>query len=144
MSAKLHTMYGVPIDYPRRSKFNATYPYACSVVYDLRNYTEGNMWGPYKDDGMCTTDWERLEAVMVVLGHNLRMFTENTHGIFKPLWAVPWQGASPDSYSPMSLCILRDQPKPPIDALDPYNVSGTWMRVGSSLQRSQKEKLIQV
>lgn len=131
MSAKLHTLYGVPIDLPRRSRFNGSYPYACSVVYDLRNYNQDNMWGPYKDDGLATADWERLEAIMVVLGHNLRMFTENTHGIFKPLWSVPWHGASPDSYSPMMLGRLREQPAPPVDALDPFNISGTWMRVKS-------------
>lgn len=132
LSAKLHTMYGVPIDLPaRRTRFNSAYPYACSVVYDLRNYNEEtNLWGPYRD-AKATADWERLEAIMVVLGHNLRMFTENTHGIFKPLWSVPWRGASPDSFSPMTLGKLREQPAPPADALDPYNISGTWMRVSS-------------
>lgn len=135
LSAKLHTMYGVPIDLPtRRTRFNSAYPYACSVVYDLRNYDEArNLWGPYEDHH-AKVDWERLEAIMVVLGHNLRMFTENTHGIFKPLWSVPWHGSSPDSFSPLTLGKLREQPAPPMDAMDPYNISGTWMRVSTSFK----------
>jgi hypothetical protein len=129
MSAKLHTLYGVPIDLPRRARFNGAYPYACSVLYDLRNYNQDNMWGPYKDH-LATADWERLEAIMVVLGHNLRMFTENAHGIFRPLWSVPWQGASPDSFHPnVTFGKLKEPPAPPMNPLDPYNISGTWMRV---------------
>ncbi|KAG0651365.1 hypothetical protein D0Z07_1591 [Hyphodiscus hymeniophilus] len=126
MSAKLHTLYGVPVEFPRRSLANAVYPYACSVVYDLRNYTAGNLWGPYKDDGLCTVDWERLEAVMIVLGHNLKNFTENTRGLFGPVWNIPWLGASPDSFSPMA----------------PFNVSGTWMRVRSLLHQTLISPLI--
>lgn len=118
MSAKLHTMYGVPIELPKRRKFKPVYPYACSVLYDLRNYTEANKWGPYKNDGLCTVDWERLEAIMVVLGHNLKMFTENTHGIFKPLWAEPWLGASPDSFMPLRSKRLLEQPAPPLEMMD--------------------------
>ena len=50
-SAKLHTLYGVPIELPRRTSSHGIYPFACSVVYDLRNYTEENFWGPYRNDG---------------------------------------------------------------------------------------------
>jgi hypothetical protein len=108
MSAKLHTLYGVPLQAPKRTQFRPLYPYACSVVYDLRNYTRQNFWGPYKNDGAYTVDWERLEAVLIVLGHNLDLFTENMpRGILRPLWSVPWSGASPYS-----------QPMPPMEARD--------------------------
>ena len=131
MSAKLHTMYGVPIEFPKRRKFKPIYPYACSIVYDLRNYTQANKWGPYKDDGLCTVDWERMEAVMIVLGHNLKMFTENTHGIFKPLWAEPWSGASPDSFSAPFLVTepkLTEQPTPPLEMMDVSKVSSFFVQ----------------
>ena len=136
-SAKLHTLYGVPIQLPRRTSSYGIYPYACSVVYDLRNYTEDNFWGPFKNDGyvrystemfgaltdswrrLFSADWERLEAIMIVLGHNLKMFMEDTHAMVEPLWQVPWLGASPDTFaSGPALNKLKKQPAPPPNALD--------------------------
>ena len=67
---------------------------------------------------LCTADWERLEAIMIVLGHNLRLFSQNTHGMLEPLWAVPWMGASPDSFAPLTISMLKGQPAPPPNALD--------------------------
>jgi len=127
-SARLHCLYGVPIVQPPRNRFSLPYPYACSIVYDLRNYTLENFWGPFLDDGTASVDWEKMEAVMLVLGFNLMMFTETTWGIFKPLWTEPFSGVSPGIFHSVPLS-STDMPTPSADALDPYNVTGTYMRV---------------
>jgi hypothetical protein len=78
MSAKLHTLYGVPIDLPRRSRFHCVYPFACSVVYDLRNYTERNFWGPYKNDGyVCKLNTKGIVVQVCVASS---VFWENIMG----------------------------------------------------------------
>ncbi|KAH8779526.1 hypothetical protein BGZ57DRAFT_311187 [Hyaloscypha finlandica] len=126
-SAKLHVQYGTPIFYPRRGKYAQVYPYAVSMVYDLRNYKEESLWGPYLEDGEASVDWEKVEAVMIVLGWNLRGFTEQRDGIFGPrsVWREPWVGASPGSYEGM-----QGIPEAVEDGVvDPYGVQGTWMRV---------------
>jgi hypothetical protein len=129
-SAKLHVQYGTPIACPRRTKYNQAYPYAVSMVYDLRNYKDASFWGPYLPDGTASVDWEKMEAVMIVLGHNLRMFTEQKHSIFGPrsIWREPWVGASPHSYEPISMKELQT-PITPGGMVDPYGIQGTWMRV---------------
>ena len=63
-SAKMHCFYGVPVNCISSSQVMQICPYACSVVYDLRNFTQGTEWGPFRDDGKATVDWEKLEAVM--------------------------------------------------------------------------------
>jgi hypothetical protein len=132
MSAKMHCLFGVPIESPKRTRFSSPYPYAASMVYDLRNYTDHTLWGPFKDDGMASVDWEKLEAVMIVLGYNLRVFTDDTRGIFKPLWVMPWAGVAPDSFTPIKLKKELNEPAMPLDENDPYNISGTYMRVSNS------------
>jgi hypothetical protein len=127
-SAKMHCLYGVPIESPSRTHYHHTYPFAVSIVYDLRRYTDHTLWGPYKDDGDATVDWEKMEAVMVVLGHNLSMFVERTRNNLRHVWRDHWIGASPDSFQPISVTRLRE-PAPPVEALDPFNISGSWMRV---------------
>jgi hypothetical protein len=131
MSAKLHCLFGVPILYRKRTEYKPVYPYATSKVYDLRQYTDKSFWGPFLDDGSQGVDWEKMEAIMVVLGHNLRTFSERSHGVFEPTWTDAFSGATPDSYR---------APSPPklerslvsLDLNDPYNVTGTWMRVSKS------------
>lgn len=86
-SAKLHCLFGVPIEsIPNRTPFNIdrpldldrskspasctrshtrsllTHPYARAKVYDLREYTDGSLWGPFKDDGQQRVDWEKVEV----------------------------------------------------------------------------------
>lgn len=161
-SAKLHCMYGVPIDeLPGRSSFSISRPdiqifpssrtrlksrpllthtYARSKVYDLRQYTEATLWGPFRDDGTQRVDWEKVEAIMIVLGFNLRKFTERSDGRFPMIWDEPFVGATPNSYiSPppytgpkeeldKDLVKIRELALG-LDAQDPYGVTGTWMRV---------------
>jgi hypothetical protein len=161
-SAKLHCMYGVPIDeIPSRSSFTIwrpdtesppssctrlrsrprlTHTYARSKVYDLRQYTEATLWGPFRDDGTQRVDWEKVEAIMIVLGFNLRKFTERSDGRFPMIWDAPFVGATPNSYiAPAATTGPREKLEPDLikirelalslNALDPYDVSGTWMRV---------------
>ncbi len=51
------------------------HPYARSRVYDLRRYTAANMWGPFMDDGSARVDWEKVQAIMIDLAYNHRMYT---------------------------------------------------------------------
>lgn len=128
LSAKLHSLYGVPVEYLKRTRCKPAYPYAASKVYDLRQYTDQTFWGPFLDDGSQDVDWEKVEAIMVVLGHNLQSFSDRTNGIFEPVWTDPFLGATPNSYlaraSPLSKGLSGS---PGLD--DPYDVTGTWMRV---------------
>jgi hypothetical protein len=130
LSAKLHCLYGVPIQHPKRTKCKAVYPYATAKVYDLRQYTDKTFWGPFIDDGSQNVDWEKVEAIMIVLGHNLQIFSDRTIGLFEPIWTAPFSGAHPDSYlSPPAP--LLERPLDSVDVKDPYYVTGTWMRVSS-------------
>lgn len=161
-SAKLHCMYGVPIDeIPARSSFSVwrpdiqlspsactrlqsrprlTHTYARSKVYDLRQYTYATLWGPFRDDGTQRVDWEKVEAIMVVLGFNLRKFTERSDGRFPMIWDEPFVGASPKSFisPPVAAGPKKDldthltkirELALSLDAQDPFGVTGTWMRV---------------
>jgi hypothetical protein len=178
MSAKLHCMYGVPIDeipgteeafsISRRSsqqqqqqqhqlalssctrgtrpRPRLTHTFARSKVYDLRQYTDLTLWGPFRADGSQRVDWEKLEAVMIVLGYNLKEFTKRSDGRFPMIWDEPFVGATPQSFvSPHrhslypkaeshrgeiedELLRIREVASD-LNALDPYGVTGTWMRV---------------
>jgi hypothetical protein len=54
------------------------HPYARSRIYDLRRYTDANMWGPFMNDGSQQIDWEKVQAIMIVLAFNLRIYTERS------------------------------------------------------------------
>lgn len=130
LSAKLHCLYGIMVTsntpYPTRS--TRTYPYACSKLYDLRNYTQKTMWGPFMEDGSGNVDWERMEAIMIVLSHNLNVIAERQSGFADVRWNRAWAESVPNSY------VSRTGPAPeghntPLDLKDPYNVTGTYMRI---------------
>ena len=170
-SAKLHCLYGKPIEPCPSKRSSAHYtisPFfalrhvdintspsentrqqtrgtpahtvARSKVYDLRNYTDHTLWGPFMDDGSQNVDWEKVEAVMLVLGFNLNKFSDRSGGRFPRLWDTPFEGATPCSYisdPPIKgptkdmdheISIIREL-QPSIDTLDPYGVTGTWMRI---------------
>ena len=143
ISAKLHCLYGLSIGavrktcesspprYSLRHDTAAIHPYARARVYDLRQHTEdGTFWGPFLNDGLQTVDWEKLEAIMIVLDYNLRRSTEvdrQYEGMLE-LQEKPWVGATPHSFiSPQQSVPM--EPTLPLEAQDPYNVTGTWMRV---------------
>lgn len=171
-SAKLHCLYGKPIDPVPSRRCSAHYsvsPFFTSIrhvdltsspssntrqqsrdrpahtvarskVYDLREYTDHTLWGPFMDDGSQNVDWEKIEAIMLVLGFNLNKFTDRSGGRFPRVWDTPFAGATPLSYSspaPIAgptkdldeeISVIRDL-APSVDSLDPYGVTGTWMRV---------------
>ncbi|KAF2772765.1 hypothetical protein EJ03DRAFT_324319 [Teratosphaeria nubilosa] len=160
-SAKLHCLYGVPIDnVPRASRPSFTmarpdmpsmctrlqlrphmmHTYARSKVYDLREYTDNTLWGPFMNDGSHRVDWEKVEAVMIVLGFNLDKFSEREQGRWPKVWDRPFVGASPNSYLSLpaapgptkdmdeEMSKIREMALS-LDAQDPYGISGTWMRV---------------
>ncbi len=155
LSAKIHCLYGVPIhevhrgtvqtDGKRYSLRNDTaplHPYVRSRVYDLRQHTKNqnaSFWGPYIANGSQEVDWEKLEAIMVILHHNMSHFAR-THEVFSkdaiPDWTVPFQGANAYSYRSMKMDVPMNPPVP-LEAQDPYNVSGKWMRVVCFLDYSE-------
>ncbi|RDA96106.1 hypothetical protein CP533_1802 [Ophiocordyceps camponoti-saundersi (nom. inval.)] len=121
LSAKLHCLYGRPILNIGRLRSTRTYPYAASKVYDLRHYTARTRWGPFLDDGSDGVDWEKVEAALVVLGYNLSL--RRVMKLFADVWDSPFSGTWPRSYI--------SSPGPsltPIEASDPYGVTGTWYR----------------
>ncbi|KAK6523071.1 hypothetical protein TWF281_002494 [Arthrobotrys megalospora] len=127
LSAKLHCYYGIPMD-PRSRKSKPTHPWARSRVYDLRNYDTNTMWGPFRADGSGRVDWEKMEAIMIVLGFNMKVLVEEADVPFGTIWAVKFRGAVPHS-GPHEKYTLVDEIEPPLEARDPYGVTGTWLRV---------------
>ncbi|KOS18203.1 hypothetical protein ESCO_003216 [Escovopsis weberi] len=122
MSARLHCLYGPPILRVGRSRAMTTYPYACSQVYDLRGYTGLASWGPFMGDNSGNVDWEKVEAALIVLSHN--MLERRLTRPFGHIWHSPFNGSWPDSFV---------SPKPAdmseLDARDPFGVTGLWHRV---------------
>jgi hypothetical protein len=152
-AAKLHSYYGTSKEAIGRTRSRAAHPFARAKVYDLRGYTDNNLWGPFMDDGSLRTDWEKVESLMIVLGYNLQLFGERCRSpAIKSLmvWHQAFEGVTPGSYTPMSSimdmvdkslrmeleflqgCCMIVEPEPPLEAMDPYGVSGTWRRVSSS------------
>ncbi|KAL8735876.1 MAG: hypothetical protein Q9181_002625 [Wetmoreana brouardii] len=145
LSAKLHCLYGVPVQHLprssaashhhdlRASKGIQMHPFARSRVYDLRQHTENTFWGPFTNDGSQSVDWEKVEALMIILSHNIRAFADKysiLHSVFVPSWDEPFVGVTPYSLKlvPQEPEIERP-PRLPLSLQDPYNVTGVWMRV---------------
>jgi hypothetical protein len=122
-SAKLHCLYGKPILNCGRTRSSRVYPFACSKVYDLRQYTLRTRWGPFMNDGSDRVDWEKVEAILIVLGNNIRHKLLNSRP-FRDTWESPFSGSWPNSYVPTPGRQLSS-----LDLEDPYGVSGTWLRV---------------
>ncbi|KAI1324165.1 hypothetical protein F5Y16DRAFT_381743 [Xylariaceae sp. FL0255] len=146
-SAHLHCLYGVPqlSAYPsaiRQTRYNKMSPFACSKVYDLRQYNMENKWGPFMDDGTMDVDWEKVEAVMIVIGANMAglpsspMYEGFCSIPFAGTWPGSWKDGRLSSSSPGSP-LLHSPGSPPdtqpsaslLDERDPYGVSGLWLRV---------------
>jgi hypothetical protein len=97
-------------------------------VYDLRQYTQRTKWGPFRDDDTGRVDWEKVEAITIVLGKN--MLTKWPRAdVFDEIWDTPFHGSFPRSFVPMKMPELGD-----LDAGDPYGVTGSWYRVGALSQ----------
>ena len=141
LSAKLHCLYGASIDrirknavtssrYSLRSDTALVHPYARSLVYDLRQHTDNTLWGPFLDDGSCDVDWEKMEAIMIVLDHSVKFSTGEHHEFYGMMEVQdkPFLGATPNSFvsPPQTLPV---QLALPLEAQDPYSVTGIWRRV---------------
>ncbi|AEO55468.1 hypothetical protein MYCTH_2299331 [Thermothelomyces thermophilus ATCC 42464] len=158
LSAKLHCLYGWGLgiedgvrpgategEARRRAMYVArqragVYALACAKVYDLREYTAGNKWGPFLEEdeeggGGVRVDWEKVEAILVVLGANIRSKGLERFPIFWYFWGKPFAGSWRGSYIPWSKD--REQGKESevkeLDRMDPYGVAGSWLRVVSFL-----------
>ena len=127
MSAKLHCLYGKPILTAGRLRSARTYPYACSRVYDLRQYTEHTKWGPFMDDKSGLVDWEKVESVLVVLGSNIQI-KKIVSKIFSDVWDNPFSVSWPRSYTGSPRASMSN-----LEMKDPYGVTGTWYRVRTTI-----------
>ncbi|ELQ37673.1 hypothetical protein OOU_Y34scaffold00584g6 [Pyricularia oryzae Y34] len=144
MSAKLHCLYGVPqLDTAMIGKGSAEvtptdqtyedaeqhgiFAYALAKVYDLRDFHPHATWGPFLADDSGRVDWERLEAIMIVIKHGIsRMGLEEEHLLFDICWNRPFDGAWKNSYVPMPFIRPAEDD---LDKEDPFGVSGTYLRV---------------
>ncbi|KIV98668.1 uncharacterized protein PV09_09549 [Verruconis gallopava] len=154
LSAKLHAYFGTSYEIFGRTRSTAAHPYARSKVYDLRNYNNRNSWGPYLDDLSFRPDWEKIESIMIDLGFNMRNFIDSLDhgkGGDGDMYGTPFFGITPQSYVPIQefVCpgvkalvesgswkarnrqvkVMTQQPSIPLEARDPYGVSGTWRRI---------------
>ena len=140
LSAKLHCLYGAPINSIRRDPTASRYtlrgdtrqihPWARSRVYDLRQHSDHTLWGPFLDDGSLDVDWEKVEAIMVILNYNLKLSAESHRGFegMMNLPNKPFTGTTPYSFASPKQSVPME-PAISLEAQDPYNVTGTWMRV---------------
>lgn len=130
LSAKIHCLYGIPTTTAGRRALS-THPYARSRVYDLRNYTDANKWGPFRDDGSMNVDWEMVESLMVVLGYNSGLCCRRFLHRFRASWSEPFEGVVKEKSSvlPEYPMTLVNEPEIPLNIKDPYGVSGVWSRI---------------
>lgn len=129
MSAHLHCLYGMPLLKHGRTRSSRMYPFACSKVYDLREYTRDSRWGPFMGDGSLRVDWEKVEAILLVLRSNIKNKSLDSFSIFAHFWDRPFAGPWEGSYIPWPPAAEREEQQSELERRDPYDVSGTWLRV---------------
>lgn len=74
------------------------------------------------NDGSDRVDWEKVEAILIVLGNNV--YAKKLTRLFSDIWDSPFSGSWKGSFI--------SSPSPDVtslDAMDPYGVTGTWYRV---------------
>ncbi|KAF1922598.1 uncharacterized protein M421DRAFT_104945 [Didymella exigua CBS 183.55] len=130
LSAKLQCLFGITSTTSGRRSLQ-THPYARSMVYDLRKYTDENEWGPFRDDGSMRVDWEMLESIMIVLGYSSNLCCRRFLSRFRPPWTHPFEGVIPERASmlPPYPTALPREINVPLRLKDPYNVTGVWSRI---------------
>jgi hypothetical protein len=148
LSARLAVYYGTSLESGVEGL--EVHPYARSRVYDLRKYNDENGWGPFKDASKGIVDWERVLAIMVDLGYNLRwvilalreiaaenieLNSEQRHLIQRSDGTInahpiqPFDGIAPYSFRSSPLHRTPIESRTDFDDQDPYGVTGTWMRL---------------
>ncbi|QIW99753.1 hypothetical protein AMS68_005271 [Peltaster fructicola] len=164
-SAKLHCLYGFPItefssktqlnDSPaagtrQQTKAHQIHQYARSKVYDLREYTDDTLWGPFMNDGSQNVDWEKVEAILVDLAYNTRRCYENARCCMPLQCNARFEGVTPNSFvEKLPEATAEEDEKMDeksiklrelalqLDQQDPYGVTGTWLRVVCFLDYSE-------
>jgi len=120
LTAKLHAHYGVPCTSDDSPEPKRIHPYARARVYDLRKYTDNTSWGPFLDDTTQGVDWEKIEAIMIVLHYNLFFYVSTREGgkFPMPMWEKPFLGVTPYSFvSQPRLCPHMPAPPEPASSL---------------------------
>ena len=92
---------------------------ARTFVYDLRNYTEERLWGPYQKGGQAV-NWLHLRADIIVITMNLREFGAHWPKAFQPPLLVRGLEAT-RAYSAPEMSRRSER--------DWAGVEGHWMRV---------------
>lgn len=82
-------------------------------------------------------DWEKVEAIMIVVGHNLQLFRERIGSVGvcdfgEGSWGRAWEGAVSGSYTSFGRLGGVEEPAAEMDPIDPFGVTGTYLRVSSS------------
>ncbi|KAK0742212.1 hypothetical protein B0T21DRAFT_125853 [Apiosordaria backusii] len=168
MSAHLHCLLGISDllydvtsgnSLKRWSLPERAYATACSKVYDIREYRrEETAWGPFytpksgegEEKPGLRVDWEKAEAVMIVLGVNLRAKGLAFFDAVDHVWGKRFGGCWEGSYIPwVPESVLANLEKKRLEEeededeeerekrleleelkkRDPYGVCGTWLRV---------------
>lgn len=148
LSARLAVYYGTSLE--SGIEGFELHPYARSRVYDLRKYTDENGWGPFKDANKGLVDWERVLAIIVDLGYNLRWvilalreiaaenielsseqryLIQRSDGTINAHPLQPFDGIAPYSFKSSPLNRTPIESRTELDDQDPYGVTGTWMRL---------------
>ncbi|KAL8905168.1 MAG: hypothetical protein Q9207_002795 [Kuettlingeria erythrocarpa] len=122
LSAKLHCLVGCLYHTDDESPWTRSVSdrqitaCAASRVYDWRQWGPFNRCGPFVDNHTLGVDWEKMEAIQYVLGAGCQRLVET-------IW-------SPDEDSGRSFVTpVPRKVTSPLDAQDPYNVTGTWIRI---------------
>lgn len=138
LSAKLHCLGGALYhmdENPWDSSLFEDKITACaeSRVYDWRQFGLANRFGPFVDNHTLRVDWEKMEAIQCVLSAGCQTFMDNvwipgdgdSDRIITDAWEDPFEGVTPGSFvTPIPRKVIS-----PLDARDPYNVTGTWIRI---------------
>jgi hypothetical protein len=135
---------------------SSTWRFACKKVYDLREYGINHLgyWdparltsrGPFMEPGtQVKVDWQKLEAIMFILGQNIENLGWFSFPFLSKQFEMKFAGCWNDSYIPWMLAMeesnkednedkkqrVANTPGEPseLDQMDPYGVSGTWLRI---------------
>lgn len=127
--ARLNCLFGQAVAEKNtymKSRLDVAYTWAAPMVYQLLNYTWYGNWGPFEDDEKGKVDWTRVEASMVLLGHNT---ADGPYELGYMMKAPPFSGSYPYSFS----CPHQRRDPRAVDETDPYGITGTWIRVSGQL-----------
>ena len=106
-------------------------------MYDIRQYDESNLWGPFQDDGSGKVDWEKMEVLQCVSASFWQLYLKENPALAKTLAKYPdcrfpshrvihaFEGATPNTFIPRIPRSITSS----LEEQDPYNVTGTWLRV---------------